>query len=87
LWIDVLIWSSVLKRFGERIMYSLLGVGIEYGAKACSFLFLRWKKYTSPALVPHILIAPWIYKSYDDKRKWYALQREVYKKTDKKDKK
>ncbi len=87
LWIDVLIWSSVIKRFGEWIMYSLLWIGIEYGAKACSLLFLRWKKYRLPALTPHILVASWLYKSYDDKRKWYALQREVYKKIEKNDKK
>lgn len=81
LWTDILIGNSRLKRWWEWVMRSLVGDILELLCKGGSLVFIRRKKYRMPQFASHILIWTGIYKSYDDKRKRYALQREVFKKT------
>ncbi len=81
LWIDISIGSMRIKRCIERILSTVVGDLVEYIVKYISLLiFHRKKKRKNPATA-HILIWSWLYKSYDDKRKRYALQRELAKKT------
>lgn len=84
LWIDVVTGVGRLKRWSERGIYSMVGSLIELLVKYLWKWVLWWKRYRLPVLAAHILVWPGLYKSYDDKRKWYALQREVFKKTQKK---
>jgi hypothetical protein len=81
--IDVLIGVTWWKRVTERVMYSVVGDIRELVVKYFSLLSFRRVKWRKPFLAIHILIWSGIYKSYDDKRKRYALQRELLKKTEK----
>ncbi len=83
LWIDILIGGWIIKRFGNRLLTSWCGVLWEYISKNFSLLFIYRKKYRKKSSALSVLIKTGWYKSWEDKRKRYALQWELFKKTQK----
>jgi len=83
--IDITIGNARSKRRSEWILYSVFWEISEYTIKYIYLVLLRRKKRKNPEVATHILVWWWLYKSYDDKRKRYALQWELSKKVDKKE--
>lgn len=79
--IEVEVGHYRIKKGIERLAATRLGQAVEVMLKVARLIrFSIWKRYY-PALAPHLVITPTVIKCYDDKRKRYALQRKVWKKS------
>lgn len=80
--IEVCFWIHWIKRWWERLVYSysLVWVIIEYAAYMFwKFSFMFWRR-KHPQRAQHSIATTMMYKMYDDKRKRFALKRELRKK-------
>lgn len=80
--IDIWVGQYRFKRMREFFAHTVLGDLIEQVLKVCWLLYLKIRKQYYPALAPHLLVSSTVIKCYDDKRKWYALQWKVWKKSE-----